>query len=119
MQQSEWHIRYMRAGIFGSLRRSHHDVPFNALLLFDTAPIANRNVLEEQVGPTLEVDLAPRVHQEGEGGRQRREGVEGEEEEEAARQEEEQGRGRRRRGRSERGSSHHRRRRQSLRRGRP
>ena len=47
------------------------------------------------MGPTLEVDLAPRVHQEGEGGGQRREGVEGEEEEEeAARQEEEQGRGR-------------------------
>ena len=46
------------------------------------------------MGPTLEVDLAPRLYQEGEGGRERREGVEEEEEEEAARQEEEQGRGR-------------------------
>ena len=65
------------------------------------------------MGPTLEVDLAPRLHQEGGGGR--RKGVEEEEEEEAAWQEEEQGGGRR--GRSERGRSA-RRGRQSFRRGR-
>ena len=63
--------------------------------------IANLNIVEKQseMGPTLEVDFAPRVHQEGRRRclrvrreqRRRSEEQVGEKEEEAARQEEEQG----------------------------